>query len=120
MNNTKWMSLIEELRSLELPLRYRIKLLTDSEVSKWGTWFAEEPYPYIELEGSVPVPALEVEWLEIDATGPWLSGRRDQFPSNPIDYTVEVGSLLEALRIPFSKEGTSFRVIGHLRRNQSV
>jgi hypothetical protein len=120
MNDTKWMQLIDELRSLDLPMRYRIKLLTDSEVSEWGTWFAEDPHAFIELEGLGPVLALEVEWLEIDATGPWLSGRRDWVPPNPVDYSAEVAPLLAALRVPFSREGTLFRVTAHLQRNRAI
>jgi hypothetical protein len=120
MSDTKWMRVIEELRSLDLPLRYRIKLLTDSDTSEWGTWFAREPEPYVELEGSGPVRALEIEWLEIDATGPWLAGRRYQVPPNPVDYSGEIAALLEALRVAFSREGTLFRVIGHLRRSRSA
>ncbi|MEO8288522.1 MAG: DUF6678 family protein [Chloroflexota bacterium] len=120
MNDTRWMRLIEELRSLGLPLRYRIKLLTDADASEWGMWFAQDPEPYIELEGFGPVLALEVEWLEIDATGPWKSSSPDWIPPDPIDYSVEIALLLEELRVPSSQDGTLFRVTGHLRRTEAA
>lgn len=118
MNDTKWMRLIEEVRALNLPMRYRIKVLGDSDISEWGVWFAKEPHPYIELEGSGPIRAIEVEWLEIDATGPWLAGRKDWTPEDPVEYSLEVSTLLEKLAIPYSKDGTLFRIIGHLKRGE--
>lgn len=116
MSDTKWMRLIEALQEAELPIRYRIKLLTDPDISDWGWWFARIPANYIEMSSIVPVLALEVEWLEIDATGPWRSGVVDQVLVNPVDYSEEVVSLLKSARVPYTVNDKVFRVAGHLRR----
>src|SRR4029079_15971757 len=106
MKDTRWMRLIEALREADLPLRYRIKLLTDPEASDWDTGFAPVAANYIELPKLGPVLALEVEWLEIDSVGPWPPSQPYHVITDPVDYSEEVATLLGTARVPFTIDGS--------------
>lgn len=66
LNDTRWMRLIEGLR--DLPLHYRVKVLTEDEVwDAGGHLFLPVPeHAYIEGGLMGPVPARAIEWLEIE------------------------------------------------------
>ncbi len=115
LNDTKWMRLVEGLRTL--PLRYRVKMLTEDEA--WdtaGPLFLPFPgHAYIEGTTIGPVPARAIEWLEIKPVEHRYQGRL--VADELVDHAERIERLLESLRIPYSRRGTAIRVTGHTRPN---
>jgi len=116
MNDAKWNRALSELRTS--PTRFRIKLLTQPDVSSWDTLVPDSPKNYVELPTlGGPVLCLEVEWLEIDPLERRKVGRlvRDRV----IDHSPTLEQTLAALRLPYSKEESMLRIWGHLRKGQA-
>ena len=120
MSDTKWMRLIDGLRAVKLPLKYRFKLLEAPDVSEWfmEETFGQVPEPYIEPAILGPFIVLAIEWLEIDSLAPWAVGSiKGRHRLIPTDYSSEVKALLENVNAPYSREGNVFKVLGHVRHN---
>lgn len=113
LNDTRWMRLIEGLKGL--PLRYRVKVLTEEEVWDAGVHlFLPVPdLAYIEGTLTGPVPARAIEWLEIEPVDRRYRG--PHFAYEAVDSMGRVEELLESLRIPYFRRGALIRVTGHAR-----
>lgn len=111
MSDTKWMRVVDGLRPL--PPRYRVKLITDSDVSDWSG-LAQPPANYIELTGIGPVLFLELEYLEIDSVEKRSRGRLVN--EVRVNHFVEVQAILKSARVAYTSDGDIIRIVGHVRR----
>jgi len=114
MNDAKWNKALVELRKCQA--RFRLKLLTDSEVSPWDSIVPDSPENYIELPAVGPVLCLEVEWLDIDPIERRRVGRL--VPDQLIDHTKSIERTVASLSLPYSKEESFLRIWGHVRKGQ--
>ena len=114
MDDARWNKALVELRKCKA--RFRLKLLTDPEVSPWDSLVPDSPENYIELPKVGPVLCLEVEWLEIDPIERRRTGRL--VPDRLLDHTKSVEQTLESLRLPYSREDAFLRIWGHVRKGQ--
>jgi hypothetical protein len=109
LNDTKWMRAIDVLR--QLPVRFRIKLLTSDQPSDWDDCLLSPVENYVEIPRLGPVLALEIEWLEIDTNPSRQSGcRHSGLLADPM---AEVVAALHSVRVPFTTKGAVVRVTGH-------
>jgi hypothetical protein len=105
MSDTKWKKVVELL--LTWKRRVRIKLISDSAVSQWGSIVAGIPDTYIELPSVGPILTLEVEWLEIDPATPTYGASVHAITMG------EIVAALEALNAMVTIEDGAIRVWGH-------
>jgi len=121
MNDTKWrqtLNALEEIqteyrecRGLSLNLKFRVKSLLESTACDWGNWISQPVESYVESGGFLGI-FLEIEWLEIDlcVTQPTIY---------PVDitrnYSAKLEKLLRSLHVPFTTDGSTFRILGHMQ-----
>lgn len=127
MSDTKWQELFGALIAIRQQTSFecRIKILSDDTACNWQGFL---PYTkhrkadgsetiWIEPSGG-PVPSVAIEWIEIKPT----NLRRTDTGSLKTqgDYQNKIEQQLDALQIPYTKEGDIIRVTGHVRRPKTA
>lgn len=115
MNNTKWREAILALR--EVPLSYRLKILTRTEPSAWSDF----PCSHLSLNlvwplglgFAGPVNLVEMEWLEIYTHEKRFRGHL--LEHEEIDHFLEVQAILSSLNVPYVREENIVRIYGYIR-----
>lgn len=127
MSNTKWQELFGALIAVRQQTSFecRIKILSDDTACNWQGFL---PYTnhrkadgsetiWIEPSGG-PVPSVAIEYIEIKpSTLHWTGTHWTQMPNG---YQNQIEQQLDALQIPYTKDGDIIRVTGHVRRPENA
>ncbi len=106
LNNTKWNRLFEELQSVGVYLKFQRKDLLESESLYWDS-------DIYHVFGGVEV----IEWLTISGVEEIPQGRL--LKPKVIDNSELVEKAICKANLPYSIEGSDFRVWGYLRAGTS-
>ncbi len=117
MNATKWREVIEAIGDLEL--RYRLQWVDVSDASVWmRLWLPFPNSTYFDSGDVGPFRTFTIEWLEIDPTEKVNKGML--LEPERISHAEEIARRLQEINVPYHWEGSSIRIIGHVRKQSKI
>ncbi len=110
MNNRRWGRLLYVLGNL--PVCYRVKILDSPSVSDWhpSNTYTSVPSNELFLDQIGAIHFLQIHWLEVKSLNDDADGK----------ITALIEGISKTLRKPCTRDGSTFRIWGHVLQSDIV